>query len=239
MEEIKETKPEQKSSYFVPVAIVIAGLLIAGAVFLSPNSDGKPKTNTGTDTGTTSDEEQGPQDVSISVDLNGWSSLGNQDSSVVMVEYADYACSFCARFKEETFPLIKKDYIDTGKVRFVYKDFAVVGGEKAAEATHCAAEQNKFWEYHDILFAKQSEDRASWQDPQTYKKYANQLSLDADAFVSCFDNNKYQLKVQTSTAEAIQNGGQGTPYFLINDTPISGAQPYSVFQTAIDAQLAQ
>ena len=236
MEETKNTQNQNMLS--VPVAIVIAGALIGGAVFLSSRYT-PPKTNTISDQNQqVQPEAQQPQQ--ISVDTNGWEVLGNTNAPVTIVEYADYVCPFCHRFFTDTFPQLKKDYIDTGKVKFIYKDFAVVGGEKAAEASHCAQDQGKFWQYHDLLFSSQTteqEDVTKWQDPKTHQGYAQQLGLDVKKLLDCFNSGKYTALVGQSTQEAINNGGQGTPYFLVNKTALSGAQPYSVFQTTIDSML--
>lgn len=226
--------------YFIPVAIVIAGIVIAGAVMYSSTNKSASKTAKPDDT--INDNSGEPQKVNISVNTKGWSVLGSENAPVTLVEYADYVCPFCHRFWQDTFPSIKKDYIDTGKVKFIFKDFPVVGGEKAAEASRCAEEQGKFWEYHDLLFGDQTTESADvqkWQDPETHKKYAQQLGLDANALVTCFNEGRYKSKVQEGTTEAMQNGGQGTPFFIVDETPISGAQPYSVFQAAIEAELAK
>ena len=231
------TNKSQGSSYVVPVAIIIAGALIAGAVYFS-NGTARPKTNTANDTDI-EDDLGTPGPIDISVDINGWPVLGDQNAPITLVEYADFACSFCGKFHTETLPSIKKDYIDTGKVKLVYKDFPVVGGDMAAEAAHCAGEQGKYWEYFDLLFDKQSTDRGTWNTVEAHKKYAEELGLNANALASCFNERKYQTKVQAATAEALKNGGQGTPFFIVGETPISGAQPYSVFQATFDAELAK
>jgi protein-disulfide isomerase len=94
-------------------------------------------------------------DPAITHELEGFPSLGDENAPVLLVEYSDYACPFCKRLAEDAIRQIKSKYVDSGQVRIVYKDFAVVGGERAAEAAHCAGEQGKYWEYHDILFANQ------------------------------------------------------------------------------------
>lgn len=216
-------------NYYIPISIVIAGLIIAGAIFLSQGA--RPPAEDIT-------EQEGiTEQPEIVIDLDNWPSLGDINAPVVMVEYSDFACPFCARFWQETLPSIKRDYIDTGKVRFVYKDLIVVGGDRAAEAAHCADEQGKFWEYHDLLLERQAQDRPRWSDSQVHRGYGQELGLDVEALVKCFDERRYQEKVIASTQEAQANGGTGTPYFLINNQSVSGAQPYSVFQENIDIAL--
>jgi protein-disulfide isomerase len=230
MEEQKDTK---QNTYLVPVAIIAAGALIAGAVFFTRNYESPSREMAPGNPA--AQEEIRPENVSI--ELDGWPSLGDQNAPVVMVEYSDFACPFCARFAQDTLPSIKRYFVDTGKVRFVYKDFVVVGGDRAAEAAHCAAEQGKFWEYHDLLFANYAQDRERWSDVQVHRGYAERLGMDANLLAECFTERRHQEKVERSTQEAAQNGGQGTPYFLINGRPISGAQPFSVFQSVINLAL--
>ncbi len=220
--------------YLIPGAIVIAGAVIAGAVFLA-QKPAAPQPS-GSDSSLSQGGET-PGEVNIS--FEGFESMGNPEAPVVMVEYSDFACPFCTRFWQETLPAIKRDYIDTGKVRFVYKDFIVVGGDRGAEAAHCAQEQGKFWEYHDLLFSRNAQDKSQWSNAEIHKGYAEDLGLDENALIECFESRRYQEKVVQSTQEAIQNGGQGTPYFLINKTSVFGAQDYSEFQKVIDSLLAE
>lgn len=228
----------KQSPYIVPGAVVLAGAIIAAAVLLAQNippritapSQEQARAGLG-------QEALTPRDVQI--ELEGWPTMGNPDAKVVMVEYSDFVCPFCKRHYDQTMPLIKQQYIDTGKVRFVYKDFVVVGGDRAAEAAHCAGEQGKFWQYHDLLFARQAEDRGRWSDSLVHRAYAVELGLNADALVQCFEERRYQQKVLASTQEAQRNGGTGTPYTLVNNIPVSGARPFSVFQAAIEAALNQ
>lgn len=232
-----EQQSKNSNNYLIPISIIIAALLVAGAFLLSKNSSFsqfKPSKLKTTKEEVTK-EEQKPENIEI--DFEGWPTIGDPTAPVVMVEYSDFACPFCGRFWRETLPSIKRDYIDKGKVRLVYKDFTVVGGERAAEAAHCAQEQGKFWEYHDLLFERQAEDRDNWSDPNIHRAYAKELGLDENALVSCFESRRYQEKVAASTQEAMKNGGQGTPYFFINGKPVFGAQPYSAFQTVIDLAL--
>ena len=229
-----EETTQKQNPYLMPGAIVAAGLIIAGAVILSQKAAIQPP---GADSGLPEEEQLAPRDINI--ELEGWATLGSPEAPVLMVEYSDFACPFCTRFWQETLPLIKRDYIDTGKVRMVYKDFIVVGGDRGAEAAHCAQEQGKFWEYHDLLFSRNAQDRSQWSDSSVHRGYGEELALDSDALVECFESRRYQEKVALSTQEATRNGGTGTPYFLINKKPISGAQQYSVFQEIFEEQLKE
>ncbi len=212
-----------------PISIIIAGVIIAGAVIYSQSpkqlaqQDNRP--------------EPIVEEKNVNINIKDWPSKGNPNALVLMVEYSDFACPFCARFWQETLPQIEKEYINTGKVRFVYKDFVVVGGDRAAEAAHCAAEQGKFWEYHDLLFSKTSEDRGKWSDSNIHREYAQKLGINANDLVKCFEARRYQDKVAGSTQEGAENGATGTPTIFINGKMITGAQPFSAFKAMIDEEL--
>lgn len=208
--------------------------MVTGAIIFTSNeaSTTQPAVTT---TGQPAAEEAGPIDVSVNTE--GFYSLGDPDAPVLLVEYSDYACPFCKRFNDETKPQIIQNYVDEGIVRFVRKDFIAVGGDRAAEASHCAGDQGAYWEYNDILMANQTADRGNWANSEVHREYANTLGLDADALVSCFEDRTHQEKVAKSTAEGARNGGSGTPYFVVNDIPVSGAQPFAVFEQAIEFAL--
>ena len=234
-EQKNQTGVGQPNPYLMPIAILVAGILIAGTIFLT--GGGSLDSNTPR-SGTPNDSEVAEEsDFEAVINIEGWSFLGDEDAPVVMVEYSDFACSFCARFWGDTLPLIKERYVDTGQVKFVYKDFPVVGGAMAAEAAHCASEQDAYWEYHDLLFSRVNQDRQTWNDVEVHRDYANRLNLDATALVECFKSRRYQEKISESAREAQALGGSGTPFFVVNGTPISGAQPFCVFQQAIEQAL--
>ncbi len=222
----------KNKNLLVPIAIVAAGAIIGGAVILSQ----KDPYSEDVDEGYQEPVVEEPQFEQIveNIEIEGWPFLGEPDAPIVIVEYSDFACPFCKRFYEETLPLIKQNHIETGQVRFVYKDFIVVGGDRAAEAAHCAGEQEKYWEYHDLLFENLEQDRANWSDSQVHRGYAQQLGLDADALIDCFEERRFQSKVAASTQEAQRLGGTGTPYFIIGNESVSGAQPYQVFEEIIN-----
>jgi protein-disulfide isomerase len=171
---------------------------------------------------------------------------GDPDAKVRIIEFSDFECPFCGRFYEQTLPQLTKEYIDTGKVNIVYKDFPLpfhASATKAAIASECAEEQGKFWEYHDALF----EGQANWANigptasVPIFKEYAKDLGLKEKDFNTCLDTDKYADEVKEDTAES---GGavSGTPTFFIgNDkdgyTVLVGAQPFSAFKQVIDAAL--
>lgn len=166
---------------------------------------------------------------------------GDPKARLTIVEFADYQCPYCERFFKDAYPQIIKDYVDTGKVKFVYKNLAFLGKEStdAANAAKCAQEQNKFWEYHDYLFSHQGAENSGTFAPDKLKGFAATLGLNTDQFNSCLDGQKYNAQVTADQAEASKNGFNSTPSVAIGSTPIIGAQPYAQFKAAIDAELAK
>lgn len=173
---------------------------------------------------------------------------GNKDAPVTIVEFSDFQCPFCGRFYSQTLPQIQHDYIDSGKVKLVYRDFPLENihqnAKPASLAAQCANEQGKFWEYHNVLFSSQS----AWADlsaidaTNAFKQYAVDLKLDSSTFNSCIDSSKYQDTVDKNAQDGMNFQVSGTPTFFIGDDKngyiqLVGAQPYSVFKEKIDKQL--
>ena len=136
---------------------------------------------------------------------------------------------------------VLKQYISEGKVSFVYKHSAFLGQESvwAAQASECAADQDKFWEYHDLLFAKQQGENVGTYTKENLIKYAQELNLDMTKFEPCITNDETLARVQGDTQEGGQAGVRGTPTFFINGKPLVGAQPVENIRAAIEAELAQ
>jgi len=171
------------------------------------------------------------------IDLDDDPVLGSKDAKVTIVSFEDYQCPFCGKAFQQTFPLIKKEYIDAGKVKMVFRDFPLgfhQEAQPAAEASECADEQGKFWEYHDGLFNNQQN-----LGQALYLQLAGELKLDANKFKQCLDSGKYRQEVQDDFAYGSQVGVSGTPTFFINGLPLVGAQPYQAFKQIIDAELAK
>lgn len=162
--------------------------------------------------------------------------LGAASAPVTIVEFSDFQCSFCKKFWSDTLPKIKENYINAGKVRFVYRHFAILGklSEQAAIAAECAGEQEKFWNYHDKLFASQG--GLAFTD-SNLKQYARELKLDAGKFGQCLDAGKYRRKVEAETGIAASLGARGTPTFFVNGRLLVGAQPFETFRAVIEEEL--
>ena len=172
-----------------------------------------------------------PTDVSADDDP----SKGDANAPITIIEFSDFECPFCARFYQQTLPQLEKEYIDTGKVKFVYRDFPLSfhpNAQKAAEAGECADDQGKFWEMHDKIFDNQN--AISIND---LKGYAADLGLDTDEFNSCLDSGKHSAEVQKDFKDGQAARVSGTPAFFINGVKLVGAQPFSAFQQIIESQL--
>lgn len=168
------------------------------------------------------------------VPVDGDPAIGPSNAPVTLIEFSDYQCPYCRKWYIEVFPQILSTYKD--KVRFVYRDFPLSSHPEAApaaEASDCAYEQDKFWEFHDKLF---SGVQALGKD--TYIQYARDLGLDMQKFQSCLSSGQYQSEVQSDLDFAANLGVRSTPTFFINGIPLVGAQPFDAFKQVIDKELA-
>lgn len=170
--------------------------------------------------------------------LESTRTLGSSNAPVTMVELSDFQCSFCRKFWAETLPRLKETYIKNGQVRFAYQHFAILGEHSfaAAQAAECAREQVKFWPYHDKLF--ESQGGLAFTDAKL-KRYAREVGLEVEVFTRCLDSGKYRQKVEDETRRGLQLGARGTPTFFLNGQMLPGAQPFEVFQAAIEEALAK
>ena len=161
--------------------------------------------------------------------------LGPATAPVTLVEFSDFQCPFCQRV-EPTLKRLRETYGD--KLRIVWKDFPLTQihpqAFKAGEAGHCAGEQGKYWEYHDRLFANQQA-----LMPADLKKHASDQGLDAAKFASCLDSSKYGERVRDGVSAGTLLGVNSTPTIFINGRRLSGAQPYEVFVSVIDEEIAR
>jgi protein-disulfide isomerase len=166
--------------------------------------------------------------------------LGDPNAPVKLIEYADFQCPYCMRYSQETEPKIVEQYVKTGKVFYEYRSVGgFIGPESAAaaEAAYCAGDQGKFWEYHDALFSHWTGENVGDFASDKLLQYAQSVGLDQAAFSECLSSSKYAARVQQDASNARADGVQATPSFLVNGKLIEGAEPFSVFQKAIDAAL--
>jgi protein-disulfide isomerase len=165
----------------------------------------------------------------VSVDDDPY--LGPEDAPVTIVEFSDFHCPYCKRFHDETLYTLLDEYGDN--VRFVYRDFPVVGGEQAALAAECANAQDGFWDYHDAIYA----DPQAYSTADDFVELAEANGLDGDEFRTCYESEEYRDEMLNDYNDGLSYGVSGTPTFFVNGRRIVGAQPLSVFQSAIEEEL--
>lgn len=166
-------------------------------------------------------------------------SYGADDAPVVVVEYADFQCPYCQQFAVGAEQRLKADYADQGLVRFVFRHLAFIGAEStwAAEASECANEQGRFWNYHDKLFEEQAGENQGAFARDNLKRFAAELGLDREQFNECLDSGRYESQVRDEFREAQRRRINSTPSILVDGQLIQNGSNYQVLQAAVDAAL--
>ncbi|QLH05608.1 disulfide bond formation protein DsbA [Nitrosopumilus oxyclinae] len=174
--------------------------------------------------------------------------IGNPDAPITIIEFSDFQCPFCARFHIQTLPLLLEEYIESGKVKLVFRDFPIQSihpnALPASVAAECANDQNKFREMHDTLFENQN----NWNNLETidalslFSQYASDIQLDQESFDLCLNSGKHIPEIQNDLNDGRDYGVSGTPGFFVGNDQIGfvelkGAQPFESFKKVIDAQL--
>lgn len=220
-------KSFDKTKLILPGAIIVAALMISGTLLYA---DYKSSPNVVDDT----------KPVKVSVDDDPV--LGNTKAKVTIVEFSDFQCPFCRKFWRESYFKIKQNYIDTGKVKLVFRDFPLSfhpAAEPSAQAAQCANEQGKFWEYHDKIFEEQDKrgEATIEYGIAELKQWAVGIGLDSSKFNSCLESNRYADEVAKDFEDGSKYGVSGTPTLFINGKRVVGAQPYEAFVAAIESEL--
>ena len=182
----------------------------------------------------------------VRVSVAGAPMLGRADAPVTLVEFSDYQCPFCQRFFATTLPALKKEYVDTGKVRYVFLDFPLdqlhPQARRVAEAAHCAGDQGKYWDMHAVLFQNQPS-LAALQ----FAEHAQAAGVDATKLGQCVASGRHAARVARNVADGAGIGVQATPTFVVGRTtagdfvegpPLRGAQPVETFRRLIDQALS-
>ena len=186
------------------------------------------------------------QALNAIISVDGVPFKGDKNARLTLVEFSEFQCPFCGRHVRETYPQLDKEYIQTGKVKYFFRDLPLESihknAFKASEAAHCAGEQGKFWEMHDRLFANQNSIELAM-----LAGHAQAIGVDANKFQACLDSGKYSVEIRKNIAEANKYGITGTPTFVIGLTQpndpktikvlkvIRGAQNISAFKEALDS----
>lgn len=178
--------------------------------------------------------------VTQSLIQNGSPLVGNQNAPITIVEWEDYQCTFCYKFHQSSKDILIQEYVNTGKANFVFRDFPLNGPDSvlAAQASYCADDQGKYWEYHDEIYKNRAGERTGWVTRQSLDQFANTVGLDLVQFNKCLDDKKYEQKVLENEKFGTKIGIKATPSFLIFNnekiTKIEGNQRFSVFRQVID-----
>lgn len=167
--------------------------------------------------------------------------MGTDTAKVTVVEFADFQCPFCGHWQKEVFPKLKQDFIDTGKIKFVFWDFAFLGEEsvRASEAASCALDQGRFWEYHDALFENQNgENEGAFSDARL-NKLASSLNLDSKIFASCLKNKTHLNTISERFNKAVEIGISSTPTVSINGYKFEGEMSWENYKKVIESELSK
>lgn len=227
-----QKKNSPTNPFLIPGAIMVAGVLIALAVVYSSRMGAVPSQY-----GAVGGTGETPSEAVDLKDIAGDDpSLGDPGAPITMVEFSDFQCPFCAQFFSTTEQEIIEKYVKTGKVKFVYRDFALSAihdmAQKAAEAGECAHEQNQFWKYHDFVFGHQKD-----LSLVNLKRWAGEVGLDQARFNVCLDSGKYQKEVEEDFAYGRKAGVSGTPTSFINGKKVEGSRPFEDFKVVIEGIL--
>ena len=176
---------------------------------------------------------------------NSSPALGSENAPVTIVEFGDYQCEACYHWFHNTRDTLIDNYIETGKAKLVFVDLPFLGRDspKAAQASYCAEDQGQYWEYHTMLYTFQDGlPDSGWADRDRLNSFAFSLDMNMDEFNECMDSSKYAKRVKANYDEAVKNGVQQTPTFIIisqdgTTEKFAGAQPYSVFAATIEPML--
>ncbi len=237
----------KKQDFWKYSTFVLAALLVVGAIVVFFGEDANP-TPTGNVVNTGNNNPSGQQER-VEIDADDDAVLGDPDAPVTIIEFSDFQCPFCRKFWADAYPQIKEEYIDTGKVKFVYRDFPLTSIHPMAEASAMAAEcvqeaggDEAYYEYQDKMYGEQMIlDGGAVRSTVSYtnddlKKWAKDIGYDID---DCLDDQKFKSEVQKDLQDGSAAGVRGTPAFFINGQLLSGAQPFSAFKQVIDAELAK
>ncbi len=237
--------PRNYTPFYVVLLIVMSFLLGA----LTVKSQYFEKANTTAQAQVAANQQQntqpavpsGPPPV-VNVANGHFPALGNDNAKVTIVEFADLRCPFCKQFFTNTLPDLKKNYIDTGKVKLYFRSYAFLGPASvtAANAIECANEQGKFWDIHNYLYTNQpDESDITMFTTDKLTEIAGNLGANTDQFRSCLDTKKYDKQASADLADGQKAGVSGTPTFFINGQTLVGAQPYAAIKAVVDQQLSK
>lgn len=234
-------QPAPRSSLGVPIAIVIAAVVIAGAIIFTGHK------NAGTQAANTNPDTQAAAKVEVAPVTDKDHIRGNPNAPIMVVEYSDFDCPFCKQF-DATMQQIMSTYGKDGKVAWVYRHFPLTqlhpNAKKLAEASECVASiggNDAFWKFSDLIFGER--DVNAQTDLKRLPEFAEKAGVSKDAFTQCYNSGKFSAAIDDATAAGVKAGVTGTPHSILiagdQQGPIDGAQPYEVVKQMIDTLLSQ
>lgn len=231
-------------SWTFPIVVLvtfIAGFLLGFYLRPSANPAQAARPNAAIAQNPTAQNESSRQQVLELLANQTKNYIGDKQAPVRMYEFSDFRCPYCAKYNLDTGKKIFSNYVEQGKVYLGFVHLAILGEDsvRAAIASECAAEQGKFWEYHELLFAQRQGGNTPDYSSENLKALAQQLKLNIADFSECLDTERYAATVMQQTQFARQLGLTSTPSFLINGKAIIGAQPYEVFEGIIEEALKE
>jgi protein-disulfide isomerase len=190
-------------------------------------------------------DQIGPKKITMDTFLsNGSPILGDPNAPITLVEFGDYQCHYCNVFFQSIEKDIVKNYVDTGKVKIIFKDYNIIGEDSviASQGAHCANDQGLFWEYHDILYSNWTGENNGWASSENLAIFAQQIDLNMNKWSECMKKGSHSQIILKSNDDARTLELTGTPaFFIINSegkvTKLFGAQPFEVFKKIFDNQL--
>ena len=236
--------PRLNPALYTPISIIAAGIIVAIAIVgVNMHSSGSAAVATGNTQGTT---------PPANLDSSQVSSTGNPtlgvDSAPLTIDYwFDYQCPFCKQNEATVMPQLIKDYVDTGKVKIVFKDFSFLGTDSDTLGHYGRAvwqvAPQKFYAWHAAIYANQGEENTGWATPAVIQRITSTVLTSAETAqvvqLATADATKYQAAMDADKQEGEQDGVQGTPAMLIGTQMIAGAEPYAQIKSAIDQELAK
>lgn len=227
-------------------AVVAVVVVAGGAAFLLTST---PTNATESKSGDANPDPNASRNQEIisrleTVTMAGAPALGSADAKVTIVEFGDYQCTWCHRWHQSTKDSVIADFVDTGKARFLFKDFPINdhadrASSLAAEASYCAADQGKYWDYHDELYVNWEGENTGWVTKESLRQFASNVGLDSLEFSECLDSGRHGGLVKQNYNLAVAAGLSATPSFIVlvdGETPklIRGAHPYATFEQVIN-----
>lgn len=225
----------------VAAVVAVVAALLVGVVLTGTEDAGETR-----EASATSAQSEDPRELEEQVGLarrnaDAVTAIGDVDAPLVLIEYSDYRCPFCGKFARDTMPVLMEEYIDTGKIRFEWRDLPVFGEEsmKGAMAARAAGEQGRYWEYHDAMYADAPERGHLEITDKKVLAWAKEVGVeDLTQFEADLDDPDLRAQVERDAEQARQIGATGTPTFVLGGQIMVGAQPVDAFRDLIDEQLA-